>query len=246
MAVDRRPSGTGLTRVGYVYTWHDADRLGTEARLEDLLRPIPDSTVPYRDSVLIEGMRISCDSVYGYAHGYISQASGRWKFIVEQPDSLRRMVGTELYFDTGLQHWAIIRWETNDGSAMPPPYAVPPEEVAPAATAAVIPPPPTPTVVTPAQDKIIVKQRSILEQAMDEGYNPICKDSKATGLQRPSVASPTQILAYLVSCSAVDKDLAVNEMDLLLDDKEKFFNAPWPEYKESFKGDLAQALIKVG
>lgn len=71
--------------------------------------------------------------------------------------------------------------------------------------------------------------KPVIDQALDEGYVPISSVSP-TGLVRPILQSPTQLLAYLVACTAFDVDLAVNEMQDFMDNKELFYARLWPEW----------------
>lgn len=73
--------------------------------------------------------------------------------------------------------------------------------------------------------------KPVVDQALDEGYIPVSIESP-TGLVRPTLQSPTQLLAYFVACTTFDVDLAVNEMHDFMDNKETFYTRLWPAWAD--------------
>ncbi len=92
------------------------------------------------------------------------------------------------------------------------------------------------TMVEAMKTLIKTSGKTILQQAMDEGYSPGSYESP-THVVRPDTASPTQLLAYLVVCASINVDLGVNELQSLRDDPDAFFANPWPAWAVPDKVD---------
>lgn len=255
---DQRMAGPNV-RTGLLYEYDaQGGGLDPDARWRDLI-----ITRTYtRAHVAPEfrpGTALSCDSPYGYVHGQASDDNGR-SFIVIAPLELSDIRGRSIEINDEGQ-WRVTDWYTLSGAPMPPLVVYPPPQAPPlpptavaglAAVAAAqtqriaFPGVAAPTVAGTVQaPKIVVARKTILEQAMDEGYNPLCKDSP-TGLQRPKIESATQVFAYLQSCAVVDTDLAVNELNTLMNNPFGFFSTRWPDYEKELSGDLSKVLTKVG
>lgn len=239
MVIDTRTTQTHpRARTGqlYTYTGPTIAEQSDDARMNDFLGERR-YTAPAVSNSMINGVMMSCDSPYGYLHGQLVIEGAGWVFYTGSPEGLRNVRGHGVALASPgdvPDHWSILTYVSSDGRPLVA-YEPPTQnaEVGPAVATTVTtvstPVPTTAPVPVPPPEKIVVKQKPILDQALDEGYNPLAKESP-TGLKRPTIDSPTQVLAYLMSCTALNKDLAVNEMGALLEDKADFFESRWPEW----------------
>lgn len=246
MAIDRRPSTGPTTRNGLLYIYDGNDQTD-DVRLADFLARFDAGesqyTRAYAPPSIQNGQPVCCDSPYGYLFGQLLASGISYEFVVVSPAEFQHIRGGGLTSDRLGEvngQWALTSFMSVNGTALLAYQPPPPERV--------VPPSPgvdQPAAKTDTPDRILIKQKPILDQALDEGYNPLSKESP-TGLKRPTIDSPTQVLAYLLSCSSMNKDLAINEMDAILDNRAEFFSRPWPEWATEDAKNLKEALTKVG